>query len=282
MPSAEPAAESAADDVFDMPCLWRDEAVEALALTGEEVIAAVSPGAAFPSVLCSIVRSLPRTVATVVDLGAGAGGASEWLRQQLGAHVIAVEPAPRAREVATRRFPELDVRDGRADHTDVGDGEADVVVLCGVLSLIDDLSPVLDEVTRVLHRDGYVAIADLFPADAHSFDAGPNSFRSFEGLSDALAQRGFTMIEVGCGPAEPDADWSAVADRVGHWIDTHCADRPGYTEWHDDQQHLQRQIRSGQLLGGCVVAGNADVTRPALPWSTTSGRRQAPDPTAAG
>jgi SAM-dependent methyltransferase len=250
----QPAAE--ADDVFDMPCLWRDEAVAALGLAGEEVMAAVSPGAAFPSVLRSIVAAVPATVGTIVDLGAGAGGASEWLRQQLGASVIAVEPASRAREVASRRFPLLDVRDGEADRTGLAAGSADVVVLCGVLSLMDDLGPVLDEVVRVLRRPGHLAIADLFPADTLDFEAGPNSFRSFEGLGRLIQQRGFTIVDIGCGPADPDPAWSAVATRVSAWIETNCADRRGFVEWHDDQAHLRRQIDEGQVLGGCVVARN--------------------------
>ena len=243
-----------------MPCLWRDEAVAALGLTGEAVMAAISPGAAFPSVLRSIVSALPAAVGTVVDLGAGAGGASEWLRHQLGASVIAIEPASRARDVARRRFPLLDVRDGQADRTGLAAHSADMVVLCGVLSLIDDLAPVLDEVTLLLRQPGHVAIADLFPADAVGFEAGPNSFRSFEGLGRLIEQRGFTLVEIGCGPAQPDPAWSVVAQQVSEWIEANCADRPGFVEWHDDQAHLQRQIDSGQVLGGCVVASNATAT----------------------
>ena len=210
-----------------MPCLWRDEAIAALGLSGEAVMAAVSPGAAFPSVLRSIVSVLPRSVGTVVDLGAGAGGASEWLRQQLGASVVAIEPASRARDVARRRFPQLDVRDGRADRTGLADGSADVVVLCGVLSLMDDLTPVLDEVARLLRQPGHVAIADLFPADAQDFEAGPNSFRSFEGLGRLIQQRGFTIIDIGCGPAEPDPVWSQIAQQVSAWIDGQLRRPPG-------------------------------------------------------
>jgi ubiquinone/menaquinone biosynthesis C-methylase UbiE len=246
---------SQTDDVFDVPCLWRDDAAAALGLSGEEVIAALSPGAAFPSALRSIASALPSDVRVIVDCGAGAGGASEWLRHELGVAVVAIEPASRARDVARRRFPQLDVRDGRAERTGLAEGSADVVVLCGVLSLVDDLDPVLDEVVRVLRRPhAHIAIADLFPMGAESFTAAPNTFRSFEDLGRQLRARGFEMVERGTGPAEPVAAWSHVAARVSAWIEENRADQEGFDRWRADQQHLQQLIDDGRLLGGCVVA----------------------------
>jgi SAM-dependent methyltransferase len=249
------------DDVFDLPCLWREEAVRALGLHGEAEMAAISPGAAFPAALRSIAHQIPRPVGTVVDLGAGGGGASEWLRRELGTDVIAVEPAPSARQVAGRRFPRLDVRAGDADRSGLPQASADVVVMCGVMSLLDDLDPVLDEVVRVLRPNGWFAIADLFPGDAADLVRRPNTFRSFESLSRALVGRDFDVVHAGCGPADPSADWACVADDVTRWINVHCADRPGFREWSNDRDHLQRLVQAGAVMGGCLVARRGRIAR---------------------
>jgi SAM-dependent methyltransferase len=246
-------------DIFGAPCLWRDQAAVALGLHDEAVLAALSPGAAFPAALRTIASTIPTAVRTVVDLGAGAGGASEWLRQAMGVEMIAIEPAPVAREVAARRFPMLDVREGQADRTGLPDHVADVVVLSGIVSLLDDLDGLMAEVVRLLRRHGFVAIADLFPADSVSFRSAPNTFRSFECVESALTLRGFQIASVGCGPPEPDAAWSDVARRVDDWIEANCSHLDGFRQFRADQAHLKRHVDAGDVLGGCVVAQRALV-----------------------
>ncbi|MEZ5298361.1 MAG: hypothetical protein R2697_19440 [Ilumatobacteraceae bacterium] len=102
--------------MFDRPALWRFEAVAALDIDDVD-LPAMSPGPTFPAALRSAIAALPSDIALVVDLGAGAGGASEWLRLATGAEVHAVEPARRARLTARLLFPELHVVDGSASKT---------------------------------------------------------------------------------------------------------------------------------------------------------------------
>jgi ubiquinone/menaquinone biosynthesis C-methylase UbiE len=247
------------DDVFDRPTAWRDQAVDALGLVGEQVMAATSPGASFPTALRSIAAAIPDHIATIADLGAGAGGASEWLRSNTGAHVIAVEPAAVARRVAARRFPRLDVRDGSADASSLDDASVDVVLFAGVLSLIDDLGPVLDEVDRILTRPGWVAVTDLFSADDADVVTAPNTFRSFEALTAALTDRGLRVVGLACGSTEPDSAWQDTADAVTRWIRANRSDDAAFEAWLDDQEHLRRHIQAGSLLGGCLVAKREDA-----------------------
>ncbi|HEY7625673.1 MAG TPA: class I SAM-dependent methyltransferase [Ilumatobacteraceae bacterium] len=244
----------AALDIFDQPALWRVEAAAALGLDGEQLIAAVSPGPAYPEALRSLVLALPECPRLIVDLGAGGGGPSEWLRTTTGAAVYAVEPAPGARQAAQRAFPNLRVLDGRADDAPLPGGVADVVILSGVLSLLDDVEPVLEEVERILTTGGRVAIADLFSADSTTWSSGSNTFRSIEDLIATLRRRGFTVSNVGVGEPVPDPTWSAVAKAVDDWIDAHRSNRPGYEAWRSDRRRLGDLARSGKVVGGCLTA----------------------------
>jgi hypothetical protein len=60
-------------DLFDQPSLWRIEAAVSLGLVGDDLIAAVSPGPAFPAALRSLTLALPAAPRVIVDLGAGGG-----------------------------------------------------------------------------------------------------------------------------------------------------------------------------------------------------------------
>lgn len=122
-------------DVFDRPALWRYEAAAVLGIDDADLPAAMSPGPTFPAALRAAVAAIPADpTTTVVDLGAGTGGASEWVRCSTGATIIAVEPAPRARLVARLLFPDLQVMDGSVEHVALPDGSADVVTMWGVSS----------------------------------------------------------------------------------------------------------------------------------------------------
>jgi len=140
--------DAAAPQVFDGPSLWRLEAAEALSLTHDELVAAMSPGPAFPAVLHSLTAAFETSPNVIVDLGAGTGGVSEWLRLATGAAAYAMDSEHGACRAASHAFPELFVVEGQADAAPMPDGIADAVVMSGVTSLLTDLSPVIAEVDR--------------------------------------------------------------------------------------------------------------------------------------
>lgn len=244
----------AAPDLFDQPSLWRWEGAACLGLTGHDLVAAMSPGPAFPAALRSLRSAMPESPQVIVDLGAGCGGASEWLRVSTGATVYAVEPAAGARLAATSAFPQLHVIEGRADETGLPGGVANAVLLSGVTSLLSDIGSVIEEVDRLLAPDGRVAIADLFTSSATTWCISPNVFRSIENLTRTLDHHGFGALSIGCGQPMPDPTWSAAAQAVDDWIDECCTGRAGYREWNVDRQQLRRHVRAGKLMGGCVIA----------------------------
>jgi SAM-dependent methyltransferase len=221
------------------------------------MIAVMSPGPAFPAALRSLQSALPAVPGIIVDLGAGGGGVSEWLRRTTGSTVYAIEPARGARQAATLAFPDLRVLEGSAEKAPLEDGIATAVTISGVLSLMPHIDPVIREVDRLLARGGRFAIADLFSRDAETWASDPNIFRSVEAVMRKLRHHGFTAASVGCGDPVPDPLWAQAATAVDDWIDAHCADRPGYTEWDTDRRHLRQQIDSGNLIGGCLIAERA-------------------------
>lgn len=240
--------------IFDEPSLWRIEAADDLGLGADDLIAAMSPGPAFPAVLRSLAAALATRPNVIVDLGAGTGGVSEWLRVATGATVYAVEPADGARQVARRAFPKLHVIEGRANSTSLPGGIADAVVMSGVISLMSDIASELAEVDRILKWSGSLAIADLFSGTVVSWSRAPNVFRSVDDLTRTLRCQGFTVTDFGFGDPVPNLSWASVAQAVDDWIDNRCANRPGYQEWSEDRRHLRHCIESGGLLGGCIVA----------------------------
>ena len=239
--------------IFDEPCRWRVEAASALRLTDDELVAVLSPGAAFPAVLESMVRAFPARAAVLVDIGAGGGGASEWLRVATGAAVIAVEPEAGARRTARECFPRLAVVDGSAADTGLPDHAADIITLCGVWSLLDEVGPVLDEIGRLIAPGGIVAVTDLF-AHRHRLVSAPNVFRTLEETVTLLTDRGWEVSELGCGTPAVSSPWAPTAELVDSWIEQHCSGREGYGEWLADRDHLGAHIDHGDVLAGSVVA----------------------------
>ena len=265
---ASPVATGTADvhptsaELFDEPSRWRAEAARAVGLRGEALLAGVSPGASCPSVLHSMASSiLAHSTANgrarldlVVDLGAGVGGISEWFRARTGAAVVAVEPAPGAREAAASLFPALTVRAGTAEASGLPDAIADAVLLSGVVSLIDDLDAVLAEAARVARPDGAIAIGDLFSSRPETLRSSRNVFRSVESVTEHVAALGWEVVEVGIGSPPPDASWADAAAAVDEWIRCHRAEHPAFAVWSADQAHLGRHVEQGDLIAACLVA----------------------------
>lgn len=256
------ASLTAEHDLFGAPSLWRARAAIDLDLGGDELIAAMSPGPAYPATLetiaVAVTSALGRDPDVVVDVGAGTGGASEWFRAATGARVIGVEPSEAARTAARLLFPKLMVVAGEAARTGLPTEIADTVLASGLLSLVDVIDPVLDEMRRLLRPGGTIAIADLFASGREDLCAGPNVFRSFEAMSALLEHHGCHLVEVGCGVAPPSPAWAAAAARVDAWIDERYGQHPAYATWRADQEHLATLMASGALLGGCLV-GRLDV-----------------------
>jgi hypothetical protein len=239
--------------VFDEPVRWRLDAARAMCFSKVQLIAALSPGPAFPAALRSVTSALPPDIHSWLDVGAGGGGASEWWRCATGAEVTAIEPSPTSRDVATTSFPQLDVRPGTVDLDGWDSTSADVISMCGVLSLLPDARAPIARSREVARSGGHLVIADLFAAGQDA-EIGPNHFRSIASVCELVVDLGATVVHVGAGSAQPSPEWRAAPKLVDQWICAHCADQPGFTTWSDDVEHLREVAERGLVIGGCVVA----------------------------
>ncbi|MEY2582685.1 MAG: hypothetical protein QOE09_2534 [Ilumatobacteraceae bacterium] len=253
------SSDSATETFFGRPVTWRAEAARALDINDQDLPAAISPGAGFPSALRSIVNAMRSPLRTIVDVGSGVGGASEYLRRSTGASVYAVEPSDLARQTAQECFPELNQVEGYAARTGLPGGCADAVVMCGLLSLIKEPHEVLDEAMRLMAPGAHLAIADLFAADNSDLSSEPNVFRTPETVIDLCRAHGLVLVEVGCSVPIPDPAWSRVATRIDEWIERNCHDRDGYDAWQHDRRHLEDHIAHADVMGGCVVVAPPSV-----------------------
>ncbi len=243
-------------DLFDGIGMLQADAALQLGFDRDARCAATSPGPAFPAALRTLADAVPhRSGATVVDLGAGLGGASAWLERQTGAQVIAVEPAAGARIAARRMFPWLDIRAGSAECSHLPSGIADAVVLLGLISLLDDLDGPLAEARRLLRDGGVIGIADMFLARPGVERSGVNTLRSLAATTTILARGGWEVLAVGCAnDAAPDEAWRVLANELKDRVLLDHADDPAVVEWIADQRQVAEWVNDGHVFGACLVA----------------------------
>ena len=265
MSSAPPADDDGSgEDVFDEPSRWRLAAVRSLGLVGEERIAGVVTGAAYPDALATIVERLAGASGVVCDVGAGLAGASRWMADHVDATVVVVEPEATSVRAAVELFGDLAIVQGSATAIPLGAGRAAAVTLLGVVSLVDDLDEVLAEVARVLAPGGLVGITDLCTTgeDRRDPSDSANVFRSAELLTAALAAHGLRVTERWSAPADLDTRWDDVGRRVDDEITRRFAADPAFAAWRDDRQRLADEIEAGALVVETLVAeapAGADV-----------------------
>ncbi len=108
------------------------------------------------------------TNATVVDLGCGVGTVTEMILERLdpraGAVVYAIDPSPSALEIARSRIRSSIVRflRGTAERLSQLVPQADVVLFCNAIHLIQEKALVCREVVSVLRRGGVFAFNTTF------------------------------------------------------------------------------------------------------------------------
>ncbi|MGH3586534.1 MAG: class I SAM-dependent methyltransferase, partial [Pseudonocardia sp.] len=106
----------------------------------------------------------------VLEIGAGSGGNFPHYPSTV-TRVLAVEPEPRLREIATRAGAaaavDVEVVDGLAERLPVSEHSVDAAVFCLVLCSVPDPATALAEARRVLRPGGRLRVLEHVRADGH-------------------------------------------------------------------------------------------------------------------
>ena len=153
----------------------------------------------------------------ILDVGCGAGEFLVFARA-LGAEASGVDPAPGMRAIAVERG--LDVRDAGAENLPWPDDTFDVVTAFNALQFADDTFDALDEMKRVLKKNGRLVIANWAERALNDLDAielalsddepEPDGELRVEGGLEALLEEAeLTLVTAGVTKAQwtaPNAD----------------------------------------------------------------------------
>lgn len=101
-----------------------------------------------------------RPAGTALDAACGTGRVAAYLHG-LGHQVVGVDSAPEMLELARKRVPEAEFRDGALEGLPLADESVDVAVTTLALCHVPDLRPVMAEFARVLRPGGDLVISDM-------------------------------------------------------------------------------------------------------------------------
>jgi 2-polyprenyl-3-methyl-5-hydroxy-6-metoxy-1,4-benzoquinol methylase len=194
---------------------------------------------------------------TVLDAGCGTGYGSEILARAGAKKVIGVDLADSVIAAARRSVesgPEFHVGDVR--RLTFGDGHFDVVICFEMIEHVEEQDSVLDELSRVLRKDGVLAISS--PNKDVSGQHNPHHVREFapEELRLALLNR-FHNVRL-----YSQRNWIAsliLCEREGR------ASEPSQTI-REAMLHHEASLRPGEELYAVALASRA-----ALPDATQAG-----------
>ena len=111
---------------------------------------------------------------SVLDVGCGPGALTDALVQRLGASAVsAFDPSPPFVAECTRRYPGVDVRNGRAEAIPFDDDQFDAAIAQLVLHFVTAPNDAAAEMRRVVRPGGLVA------ACVWDFDEGMQMLRHF-------------------------------------------------------------------------------------------------------
>ncbi|WP_207841571.1 class I SAM-dependent methyltransferase [Williamsia soli] len=240
----------AMDDEFDTMPRWTVEAIESLGAA--HAIPAACRGSGNPAALTWLadMMNLGETT-TLVDVGAGTGGAAEYAALTRGTSVLLVEPMLGACRAATRLFGRATVAASGTD-LPLADGGADAVWSLGVLCSSADQLRMLEEMRRVTRPGGAVGLLVYIKtvADLPEQPDG-NDFPTRDELLDLVHRAG---LRVGAVADLPDFDgppqiWQQQVQAVDDLVAReHRDDRRWQTA--DTQQSTM-----GHLIGDGLVLG---------------------------
>jgi ubiquinone/menaquinone biosynthesis C-methylase UbiE len=146
----------------------------------------------------AVAEAQPRRV---LEVGCGQGWASEWIKDELGAEVVAVDQSERMVELTRRRG--VDAHVGDVQDLAFEDGSFDAALAAWMLYHVPDLDRGLSELARVLRPGGRLVAVTNAPESLHELwtllgaDRTPFLIAGFHSDNGAeILRRHFQQVEV--------------------------------------------------------------------------------------
>lgn len=194
------------DPVDPVVAAYSDRAEEYTALLG-------SMDVVDPADRQTVARWAAAQTGLVVDLGCGPGHWTAALGAA-GHDVVGIEPTPAFRTLARRRFPGIDVRDGRAGQLPFEDGTVGGVLAWYSLIHLDadGFGAALDEAARVVAHEGGLLLGFFEGERLETFEHQVVRARRWpvHRVSDLLDVAGFRVTEVVTRTTPPHRPHAAI------------------------------------------------------------------------
>lgn len=249
---------------FDDVARWTADAVE---LLGERhAIPAACRGSASPAALawlgeaCELVPG-----ATLLDVGAGAGGPAAWAAERFGVRPVLLERMPAACRAAARLFG-LPVITADGARIPLRTGSVDAAWCLGVLDTVRDKAALLGEIRRVLAPGaplGLLVVVARTPPVLAAPDG--NHFPTQRELAALLDGAGFDLVEQIDRPGGAPLAWSRRAEQVAAVVAARHRDDRAYALAANQGERFSRLLASGQLSMQLVHAASRPVPGQARP-----------------
>ena len=240
-------------ELFDDPSAWREQAIVALGLDGEDRCAGASTSPAMPKLIEELAERLDRLpVGPAADVGGGLGPASWWLTRRTRHRFVTIDASASSCAGARRLFGVAALR-ARSAALPVAPRSCSATLLNGVVSLLDDLQASVAEAMRITRPGGLVAVADLTAAGDQRVITASNTFWTADDLVAALLAGGADVDYYAC--CEPGIGrWAEVQSIVHDEIaDRHAGER-GFADWRDDDEQIAALIAEGRVAATCMIA----------------------------
>ncbi|HEX4429161.1 MAG TPA: class I SAM-dependent methyltransferase [Frankiaceae bacterium] len=225
----------------------------------EYAIPAACRGSAHPAWLRWIADRLRLSpIDRFLDAGAGLGGPSAWLSRTYlpGLVPVLAEPMIGACQAARTMFS-LETVSAWSQSLPFPDGTFDAAWCLGVLCTTAEKSGLLNELRRVLTRQGRLGLLVLVQAAAELTDAPEgNDFPTDASLLTGLAAAGFTVSDrIEAGKIDTaDDQWQRKVSRIDEVLAERYGDRPDWRLAQEQERRIARLLERGDLQTWLITA----------------------------
>ncbi|KZL89520.1 DVU_1556 family methyltransferase [Clostridium magnum] len=138
----------------------------------------------------------------IMDLGSGMGATVNYLHEKHGIKAVGVDPSEKLIDIGVSKYKNINLVKGKGEQIPFPDESFNGVFAECTMSLMDDANLVIEEVSRVLKKDGWFVITDVYAKNpqftnklnALSVNSCMRGLHNLELLQESLVKGGFKIM----------------------------------------------------------------------------------------